>query len=124
MKASNLATIIIAMCTLSACATNTKIAEQSQVVLQGKSKETILACMGVPDRQANAGEVEVWSYDSSSFGVVSVTSGTGGGGSGISCTANFSFKNGIVESLKFQGLSGSFMDELWACGPLVESCVD
>ncbi|WP_176581458.1 hypothetical protein [Azospirillum ramasamyi] len=119
----------------------------AQTALVGMSKETLLSCAGVPQRQATVGNQEFFTYRSSR--IVSYPSppplgyydtwgwpGYGWGWPGYGygwpaygyevnsydCEATFSLKNGVVERVVYGGTSGGSA-RLGQCYAIVQNCM-
>ncbi|MBB3264156.1 hypothetical protein FHW79_001771 [Azospirillum sp. OGB3] len=130
---------------LASCATgpDPQIARRAQTELVGMPKERLLACAGVPARQAQAGGREYYTYVSDPGVAVSPLGGSsigvggfgGGGSSGVGlglgfglplgtsspgmCEATFVLgPGGTVEQVSYPGNAS-----LSACTPIVQNCV-
>lgn len=132
----------VSVALLAACATGpgAEVARRAQVELVGMPKDQLLACAGVPDRQAAANGREYYTYvarptaaysPSSSIGVGAGSFGGGGGvglglGFGIpvgggtpGCEATMVLgRGGVVEQVTYPAGAS-----LSACAPIVENCV-
>ena len=124
---------------LTACATgpSPEIARNAQTALVGMPKQALLSCAGVPDRQAQAGGREYYTYvqrptggygPSTSVGIGGgSSSGVGlglgfglplGGGGSPGCEATFVLDNGIVQQVSYPG-NVSLSD----CSAIVQNCM-
>jgi len=126
---------------LVACATgpDPQVAQRAQAELVGMPKERLLACAGVPERQAAANGKEYYTYVQRAGGVVSPgtsigiggfggsSSGVGVGlgfglplvsGDGLGCEATFVLGGGVVEQVSYPASAS-----LSACTPIVQNCV-
>lgn len=132
----------VSVALLAACASGpgAEVARRAQVELVGMPKDQLLACAGVPDRQAVANGREYYTYvsraaaaysPSSSIGIGAGSFGGGGGvglglgfgvpvgGGSPGCEATLVLgRGGAVEQVSYPaGVS------LSACAPIVENCV-
>jgi len=126
---------------LVSCATgpDPQVAQRAQVELVGMPKERLLACAGVPERQAAANGKEYYTYVQRAGGAVSPgtsigiggfggsSSGVGVGlgfglplvaGGGRGCEATFVLGGGVVEQVSYPASAS-----LSACTPIVQNCV-
>lgn len=127
---------------LASCATgpDPQVARRAQSEMLGMSKGQLLACAGVPARQATASGREYFSYvarpavvagPGSSIGIggfggsssgVGVGLGfglpVGGFGGASGCEATVVLSGGVVEQVSYSANS-----DLGACTPLVQNCV-
>ncbi|WP_207458332.1 hypothetical protein [Azospirillum sp. SYSU D00513] len=125
---------------LAACAGGpaADMAQQARTSLVGMPKQALLSCAGVPDRQAEAGGREFYSYvqrPTGGYGGPSTSIGIGGGSSsGIGlglgfglplggggdsgCEATFTLENGVVRQLVYAPDAS-----LSSCAPIVRNCM-
>jgi hypothetical protein len=128
---------------MAGCASPTRDAAlRAPTALVGMPRERLLACAGVPERQAGEGEREFFSYSARSSGTggfsglglgVGGGGGSHGGGVGIGlglglplfggygvdeCRATVTLRGGVVESIAWS--AGS---DLATCGAIVAACV-
>jgi hypothetical protein len=134
--------LVAAGCALLLCSCalqRAKLAADAPSQMIGKTKEQVLACMGVPGAKAVEGQTEVWSYNSGNgqtvgFGSssVSVTGGRGyatGSGFGSSvteqrfCTVNVTMVNGRVDRLNYVGPTGGLLTQGEQCAFVLQNCV-
>jgi len=126
---------------LTSCATgpDPQVARRAQVEMLGMPKERLLACAGVPARQAMAGGKEFFTYveypavtagPGTSVGIggfggsssgVGVGLGFGlplGTSSGAGCEATFVLAGGVVEQVSYPASA-----DLSSCTPIVQNCI-
>ena len=126
---------------LAACATgpDPQVAQRARVEMVGMPKERLLACAGVPERQATADGKEYYTYvQRSGYAAGSGTSlgigGFGGSSSGVGvglglgfplfadggggCEATFVLGGGVVEQVSYPASA-----TLSACTPIVQNCL-
>ncbi len=130
---------------LASCATgpDPQIARRAQTELVGMPKERLLACAGVPARQAQANGREYYTYVSDPGVAINPLGGSsigvggfgGGGSSGVGVGLGFGFPLGssspggceatfvlgpgeVVEQVSYPGNAS-----LSACTPIVQNCV-
>lgn len=117
-------TPIFLLCGLAACSS---IPRKAQRDLIGLPKPALLACAGVPDRQAiiDGGEVLEYRQDQQVQGPFTIKgpfsleldlSGHG------TCHFIVSLKHGYVAQIEYTGPSSTLMGPYSACRPLVHSC--
>lgn len=113
----------------------------AQQALIGIPKETLLACAGVPERQAVVDNLEYFTYDSERI-TTRPGFGYGGFGGGFtrgyyggffgdtyadtetrSCKATFTLKNGAVTQVVYGGASPGSTSRLSQCFNVVENCL-
>jgi hypothetical protein len=115
------------------------MARGAQTALVGMPKQALLSCAGVPDRQAEAGGRDFYSYverpsggygygPSTSIGIGGgSSSGIGlglgfgfplGGGGDTGCEATFTLEGGVVQQLSYAPDAS-----LSACAPIVRNCM-
>lgn len=99
------------------------------------SDQQVLACMGVPERQAAVGDTEVWSYtsggDTSTFGNASESTNETGHtnvfGSSHSihryCVVNIVMTGGRVVAVHYTGRTGGLLTQGEQCGFAVQNCI-
>lgn len=114
----------------------------AQSALVGMPKQTLLACAGVPERQAAVNNLEYFTYRSGR--IVSYPGSTVGlyGGhwgprygygfgwpvyaapdiASIDCDATFTLRNGVVERIVYGGSSGG-SSRLGQCYAIVQNCL-
>ncbi len=116
-----------------------QLAQRARVEMVGLPKDRLLACAGVPDRQATVDGKEYYTYVERPGAAVSPTSslglGVGGGsasgvgvgiglglplvgGGGTGCEATFVLGGGVVEQLSYPANAA-----LSACTPIVQNCL-
>jgi hypothetical protein len=95
------------------------VASQAKKSIIGKTKEQVLACMGVPQQHEKVGETEVWSYTS---GEDTVTLGFAGSSYSERkyCTVSIVMTGGRVSAVNYTGRTGTKDEQ---CGFAVKSCV-
>ncbi len=126
---------------LAACATgpDPQVAQRARVEMVGMPKERLLACAGVPERQATANGKEYYTYvQRPSYAASPGTSlgigGFGGSSSGVGvglglgfplftdggggCEATFVLGGGVVEQVSYPASA-----TLSACTPIVQNCL-
>lgn len=142
MKAGLLLGLGLTGLSLASCATgpDPQVARRAQSEMLGMPKERLLACAGVPARQATAGGKEYFTYverpavaagPGTSIGIggfggsssgVGVGLGfglpVGGYSSGNGCEATFVLGGGMVEQVSYPASS-----DLSACTPIVQNCI-
>lgn len=98
----------------------------------GMTRLQVLACMGIPNRKAHDGALEVWSYLSTdgrgdyNGDTVKVTgyTHTNGEHNRSFCTVNIVMNNGAVSAINYNGPTSSyFFSEDDQCGYAVKNCV-
>ncbi len=99
----------------------------AQRVLIGMPKETLLSCAGPPDRQAAAGNLEYFTYQSRRAYSYPISGGDGGpyGGhyvGGAVCEATFTLRHGTVERLVYR-LPSSGNWSLSQCHTVTQNCL-
>ena len=111
----------------------------AQSALVGMSKQALLSCAGVPERQASVGNLEYFTYDSRRL--VSYPGWGGYGGywgprygygpgwptyagdiSTVDCEATFTLRNGSVERVVYGGGS-RYGSGLGQCYTIVQNCI-
>ena len=125
---------------LASCAIQrAKLAADAPSQMVGKTKEQVLACMGVPAGKAVEGATEVWSYNSGNgqtvgFGSSSASVSGGRGyasGFGTSsmvteqrfCTVNVTMVNGRVDRLNYVDPTGGLLTQGEQCAFVLQNCV-
>lgn len=130
----------VALGVLAGCADGprTELARRAQAAMVGMSKAEILACAGVPTRQATAGGNEYLTYVAApvSSGGPSTSIGVGGGSGGVGiglgfgiplsalsdtgggCEATVTLVNDVVQRVVYP--AGASMT---ACAAIVQTCV-
>ncbi|CAO3433936.1 hypothetical protein [Azospirillum doebereinerae] len=132
----------LSVAVLAACATGpgAEVAQRAQTELVGMPRDRLLACAGVPERQATAEGRDYYTYvarPSGGYGPSSgIGIGAGGGsfGSGVGLGLGFSLpvggtstgceatvvlgRGGAVEQVSYPAGAS-----LSACAPIVENCV-
>jgi hypothetical protein len=95
------------------------IASQARASLIGRTKEQILACMGVPPQQASTGYTEVWSYPS---GGDTTTFGLAGTSYSMRryCVVNIVMSGGRVSTVNYAGRTGGLDAQ---CAFAVKNCI-
>jgi hypothetical protein len=132
--------LMAAFVLVSGCAIQrAQLAGDAKTQMIGKSKEQVLACMGIPHGKAAEGTTEVWSYNSGNgytegFGSSSVSASGGRGyaslfgtSSSVSqsrfCTVNVTMMNGRVQALNYTGPTGGLLTEGEQCAFVLKNCV-
>ncbi len=124
--------IVVLSLALSGCIVQrTIVANRAQTELVGITKTQLLSCAGAPHRQERAEVLEFLTYEggggSVGFGVLTQTSpsmGVGVGGSNRRyCEATFVLRNGVVQSVNYQGRTGGLITKGEQCAFIVESCL-
>jgi hypothetical protein len=125
---------------ISGCAIQrAQMAGDAKVKMIGKTKEQVLACMGVPTTKAVEGTTEVWSYNSGNgqtvgFGTSSANVfGSRGYASGYGtstvvteqrfCTVNVTMVNGSVDRLNYVGPTGGLLTQGEQCAFVLQNCL-
>lgn len=127
---------------LASCATgpDPQVARRAQSEMLGMPKERLLACAGVPARQATAGGKEYYTYVERPTAVVGPGTslgigGFGGSSSGVGvglgfglpvggysggngCEATVVLGGGVVEQISYPASA-----DLSACTPIVQNCI-
>jgi hypothetical protein len=103
------------------------VANEAPNKMIGLSKEQVLACMGPPDKQAAAGETEVWTYNSGNGQTNAVANRNLFGVTAVStqrfCTVNVVMTQGSVSNLNYNGPSGGVITQGEQCAFAVQNCV-
>lgn len=116
---------------LSGCASfgRAERAGRAKYVLQGKSREQILSCMGPSERSEKIGKTEVWSYSSGgdSVGTAIGTNSNVAIGTVFTkrryCVINISFAEGIVDSVSYSGRTGGWLSGGEQCAFALDRCL-
>ncbi|MFT8850182.1 hypothetical protein [Acetobacter orientalis] len=114
------------LCLLASCSS---IPRRAQHDLIGMPKSDLLACAGVPDRQAVTADGEVLEYrqDQQVQGPFTIKTpinfelDVGGHGT---CHMVVALHGKLVAKIHYTGPSATLMGPYAACTPLVKSCVD
>lgn len=104
------------------------VANEAPNKMIGLSKEQVLACMGPPDKHAEVGETEVWSYNSGNGRTTAFVNGNISGATAIStqrsCTVNVVMTQGHVASLNYNGPTGGLITSGEQCAFAVQNCMN
>jgi hypothetical protein len=131
---------LVAAIALTGCAIQrAQLSQDAKAQMIGKSKEQVLACMGIPNNKAVEGATEVWSYNSgngytegTSVGSATLNRGYGyaslfGSSSSVSqsrfCTINVTMASGRVQQLNYTGPTGGLLTEGEQCAFVLQNCV-
>jgi hypothetical protein len=132
MKTGFVVVSTLAAMLLSGCAIQrAQVAKDAQTQLIGMSKESILACMGVPNNRTSEGATEVWLYQSGNGETEGSAFATGGRGyAGVFgaseqrfCTINVVMTNGAVNHVNYSGPTGGLLTACEQCAFAVQNCV-
>jgi len=119
---------------LSGCADNkfhrAEVAQRAQTSLIGMKRKDLLACAGVPVRQAKDGDSEFFTYVGGGDTVgaaAGVASAPAGGAVFVSkhryCEVTFVLENGVVQKVNYAGRTGGFATAGEQCAYVVQNCV-
>ncbi len=89
-----------------------ELAERAKTELVGMKKSDLLACAGVPLRQATEGPFEYLSYSASSRILRTRY-----------CEATFTLKDGVVQKLVYAGRTGGLLSGDEQCALIVGNCL-
>ena len=127
---------------VSSCAfQRAEVASKAKNSMIGMTKESVLACMGPPARQAATGETEVWSYpsggDTNTF--ISATGSTNSLGQtnafgsshhvhlycvvNMYCVVNIVMSGGRVTAVNYTGRTGRWATQGEQCAFAIQNCV-
>jgi hypothetical protein len=143
------AALALPLLALTACAMQrAQDAEEAQRRMIGLTKERVFACMGIPNRKATEGNIEIWSYKSgnehretsshrttfsakryvSDDDVTDVFGSSFGLGDSVSekrfCTVQIVMTDGKVEAVHYNGPTGGFLTDDEQCAYAVRNCLD
>lgn len=135
MRAIPCALAMICAVTLPSCSIQrAQVAADAKKQMIGLPRAQVLACMGVPQAQAQDGPTEVWSYASGGDVDVSTVnnayaygnSATAFGTSSAkmrSCVVNVVMTSGKVSAVNYAGRTGGLLTEGEQCAFAVKNCV-
>lgn len=102
------------------------IAETASKRMVGMSRTAILACMGPPLARMSEGDLEAWSYRSSTSAPTIVTpigsSLVATGGGTYDCTVDVILTGGTVSRVGYKAGWGGLGTPHQACAPAVRAC--
>lgn len=101
-------------------------AETAATRMVGMSRAAVLACMGPPLARMNEGDLEAWSYRSSTAAPTIITpvgsSLIASGGGTYDCTVDVILTGGAVSRVGYKAGWGGLGTPHQACAPAVRAC--
>ena len=99
-----------------------QLAQDAQSKMIGLTKESVLACMGIPASKAQEGVTEVWSYNSGNNHVEAVAFRGVAAAESHYCVINVVMSGGKVSKVNYSGPTGGLITGGEQCAFAVQNC--